>query len=242
MPSTKPTITICLATLLEHREIGRIASETYFHTPLTKFLSPHAGEYYSHYERGFTQRALKRMLDPRNLTFVAVDEAIGKPIGHIQAERLGDDAFAQAQIQSRKSVWLWALKLLFTIWCTVLDFVVGCKSDDAEALRLFAKWGERDEEKYWMAFAERGNRWHVQSFVVRREYQGLGIGKRLMREVIGRAERENVRVGLESSAEGEGMYRSVGFELLGRFDQQVDFVKESEGGVMMWSPKGWKGT
>lgn len=238
----KSNITIRQATLHDHKEIGRIASITYLDTALTRFLSPHAGKYYSHYERGFAQRAMKRMLDPRNLTFVAVDEASGKPIGQIQLERLGDDAGAQAQIRSRKSVWLWLLKWAFFVWCVVLDFVVGgCKSDDPEALRLFAKWGDRDEEKYWTSHEERRNRWHVQSFVVRREHQGQGIGKRLLAEVIERADKENVVVGLESSTEGEPVYRRVGFELLGRFDQG-DFMKDEGGGVMMRSPKGQKAT
>jgi len=63
-----------------------------------------------------------------------------------------------------------------------------------------------------------------------------------MGEVIRRAARENVVVGLEASEEGEWLYRSVGFELLGRFDVETwGDTLGNKGGIMMWSPKGWKG-
>ncbi len=59
-----------------------------------------------------------------------------------------------------------------------------------------------------------------------------------MGEVTRRAQEEGVPVGLESSAAGELLYRSVGFELLGRFEKG-DF-EQGKGGVMMYKPKSWK--
>jgi ribosomal protein S18 acetylase RimI-like enzyme len=239
----KPHITIRTATLSDHIHIGRIASETYYSTPLTRFLSPHAEKHYSHYVQGFTQRALKRMLSPRNLTFVAVDDALGIPIGHLQSERLGSDEHAQKQIRSRRYFGLlWVLNMLFTAWCLLVDLMVGeDKSSDPEALRLFLKWGEEQNAEYWEKDGRR-ERWHVQSCVVRTEYQGMGIGKRLMREVLKRAQGEGVVVGLEASEEGEWMYRSVGFKLLGRFEQgEYEEVLGRGWGIMMWTPEGWEG-
>jgi ribosomal protein S18 acetylase RimI-like enzyme len=99
-----------------------------------------------------------------------------------------------------------------------------------------------DDERYWNSFSERTNRWYVQSCVVLSEYQGMGIGKRMIREVTKRAEEEGVVIGLEASAEGYWMYKSVGFELLGRFDTPgMPDAPGEGGGIMMWSPKGWKG-
>ncbi len=89
---------------------------------------------------------------------------------------------------------------------------------------------------HWEGRKDRENRWHAQSVVVRKEFQGRKAGKRLMAEVIGRAENENVVVGLESSANGEMMYRSVEFELLGRFQGGNGFEGDS-GGVMLYTPK-----
>jgi GNAT superfamily N-acetyltransferase len=235
----KPTIKIRGATLLDHREMGRTASETYYDTDLTRFLSPHAGAYYSHYARGFTQRILKRMLDPRSLSFVACVAGSKEPIAYIQLARLGDDAGAQAQIASRTSVWLWVLGWMFVVWCKAVDVVVGGdKSADPEALRLFEGCGTRDEEKYWKPFPDRMNRWYVQSCVVRSEYQGMGVGKMMIREVTKRAQEEGVVIGLEASSEGYWLYKSVGFELLGRFDTSVPDAAEDGGGIMMWSPRG----
>jgi len=239
-PSQKPRIPIKIrpATLLESREIGRIAAETYIDEPLINFLSPYAAQYPTHYLRGFRQRALQRMLDPRNLTFVACDPS-DKPIGYTQVKRLGDDAAAQRQIASKKSLWLWVLSWAWAAWCTVVGWVVGGdKSAEPKNVKIFEAWCERDEEIYWggKAHPERKERWYVQSCVVRAEYQGMGVGKKLMGEVTKRAQEEGVIVGLEASAHGYWMYKSVGFELLARFDQPGLDHKDT-GGIMMWSPK-----
>ena len=69
------------------------------------------------------------------------------------------------------------------------------------------------EEEYW---APHPQRWHVQSLAVAEEFQRRGIGKRLMREVMVQAEAERVVVGLEASGMGEVLYRSLGFEEIGR--------------------------
>lgn len=239
----KPAIKIRQATLFEHLEMGRIASETYLDTDLTRLLSPYAGTYYSHYERGFQQRICKRMFDPRFLSFVGCVGGSNTPISYIQIARWGDDEGARRQIASRDSWALWLLGWVYAVWCWGLDIVVGGdKCADPEALRLFAEWGEKDQEKYWNRFPDRTNRWYVQSCVVRSEYQGMGIGKMLMREVIARAEEEGLVIGLEASNEGFWMYKSVGFELLGRFDTPGNpDAAEEGGGIMMWTPKGWKG-
>jgi hypothetical protein len=55
-----------------------------------------------------------------------------------------------------------------------------------------------------------------------------------MSEVLSRAENENVVVGLESSAAGEYLYKSVGFELLERFKGDGTFMGRA-GGVMIVS-------
>ncbi|KAF5861584.1 hypothetical protein ETB97_012834, partial [Aspergillus alliaceus] len=54
--------------------------------------------------------------------------------------------------------------------------------------------------------------------------------------VLKRAGEEGVVVGLEASEDGERLYRSLGFELRGRFSMLVADIEE--GGVMMWRPKG----
>jgi GNAT superfamily N-acetyltransferase len=112
---------------------------------------------------------------------------------------------------------------------------------DKEAAKRFREWGKVDKEKHWLSHKERANRWYVQSCVILEEYQRKGIGKRLIEKVVERAEREGVIIGLEASARGEGLYRKLGFELLGRFCDGKDPLGEGDvGGLMMWSPKGWK--
>jgi GNAT superfamily N-acetyltransferase len=72
----------------------------------------------------------------------------------------------------------------------------------------------------------------VQDLVVSEEWQGKGIGGRLMNEVVKRAKNQGVVVGLEASPAGEGLYRKLGFEMLGRYSGRVE-KEEAGGGVMI---------
>jgi hypothetical protein len=53
---------------------------------------------------------------------------------------------------------------------------------------------------------------------------------------------------LEASMEGERLYRSVGFDLLGRFKHQKEETDNpifppgywEGGGIMMWTPSAWR--
>jgi GNAT superfamily N-acetyltransferase len=217
------------------KQIGQVAAKTYRDTPLTIFLSPNRLQYYSHYERGFIQRATARMFDPRNITVIACEASNpSRVIGYAQFARLGDDEGAMRQIESRKSLWLWALSWLFWAWAKLVVAVnFGDKSCDLKNLRTFEGWCAAEGPVYWDR-EDRKNRWHAQSVVVLEEFQGRGIGKRLMKEAIAWAEAENVPLGLEASEPGEKMYRSVGFELLARFQHVVD---GDNGGYMMYTPK-----
>jgi len=236
--STEPFF-IRRATIFEAGEIGRIAAQTYCPTPFSQVMAPHRYKHPVHWERGFIQRAQKRLLDPRNLTYVVCTVAKpGTPVGLAQFVRLGNDAGAQAHINSSSLVWrivLWVLAVLYAGWCIVLGWIVGGdKSADPDAVRTFGEWVVNDHKIHWDTHPERENRWHAQSVVVREEFMGRGAGKLLMAEVIKRAEKENVVVGLESSMRGERLYRRVGFELLARFSSEYDF-EERAGGVMMVS-------
>ena len=238
--NSKPRVPITIrpARLWEASAIGRIAAATYYDTGLTAYLAPHRAKYYSHYERGFIHRAWQRMLDPRNLTFVAVSPSSPSiPVGYVQFVRLGDDEGAKRQIASRKSLLLAVAVWMFWVYCLIEKLVVGeDKSSDPAREQEFAAEAGGIGDQYW-SVEGRLNRWHTQSCVVKEEWQGKGIGKKLMAEAIARAEAESVVVALEASEEGEWMYRSVGFELLGRFKTNFgNETGEDAGGVMMYTP------
>jgi ribosomal protein S18 acetylase RimI-like enzyme len=104
-------------------------------------------------------------------------------------------------------------------------------------MRQFDASAEIDERMFWESDemkARYRERWHVQSVVVSSKYQRRGLGRMLMSEVLRRAQEDGVVVGLEASGDGENLYRSLGFELRGRFSMNLG---EVVGGVMMWSPK-----
>jgi len=115
----------------------------------------------------------------------------------------------------------------------VVSWNLGDKSRDLNNLKTFEGWWAAEGPIYWDR-EDRKNRWHAQSVVVLEEFQGRGIGKRLMKEAIAWAEAENVPVGLEASEAGEKMYKSVGFELLARFSHVID---GDNGGYMLYTPK-----
>ncbi|KAE8443264.1 hypothetical protein EG329_002052 [Mollisiaceae sp. DMI_Dod_QoI] len=240
-PQSQEELLIRKARLWEAGEIGRIGATTYLHTPLSSFLAPKRLQYPRHWERGFTQRAQRRMFSPRNLTFVVCTKSNPRlAVGYAQFVRLGDDEGARRLIESYSRLerfGLWVLGVVYGVWCWVVSWWVGGdRSEDKEAAETFFGWTQLEVKVHWEGRKDRENRWHAQSVVVRKEFQGRKAGKRLMAEVIGRAENENVVVGLESSANGEMMYRSVGFELLGRFQGGNGFEGDS-GGVMLYTPK-----
>lgn len=104
-------------------------------------------------------------------------------------------------------------------------------------MRAFDASAKADERRFWGSEEMRsryGERWHVQGLVVSSGFQRRGLGRMLMEEVLRRAREEGVVVGLEASADGEKLYRRLGFELRGRFEMEVG---EGGGGVMMWEPE-----
>lgn len=203
-PSQTPKVFIRPARLREYKALGSIAAETYFPAPFTAFLSPYRSRYFSHYLRGFQKRALSLMLDPRVRSVVACEESKPDvPVGFIHFKRLGDDEVAEGYVKEKESAWLWVLRWLSWAYYLLIHVAVGEKHQDEEAIRMFHMWNEKDNALYWDSHQERQTRYHVMSFVVLREFQGIGVGRRLMAQLTQRAEEENVYIGLEASPEGE---------------------------------------
>ncbi|CAG8949052.1 hypothetical protein HYFRA_00002181 [Hymenoscyphus fraxineus] len=239
-PNPRTKVLLRRGNISDFLAIGRIAAHTYGDTYLDAYLSPHSKKHPNAFRRGYQQRALQRMLSPRNLTFVAVEESNPRVVvGYAQFTRLGEDEGAQKQIASRKgflmptALWLWNFILPFLYW------VDRGKCDDPDAVAEFLRVGDEEARFWFERYPMRRNRWHAQSVVVLRHFQGMGIGKRLMGEVIKRAGEENVPVGIEASSQGEMLYRSVGFELLSRFRPLKGMKGDNEGGIFMWKPSGW---
>ena len=230
--------------LFEGHHVGRIAARTYYDTELTKYLSPRRAEFYSDYEYGFQTRAQARMFSPRQVTYFAYEKSKSEdPIGYVQFVRLGDDEAARKMDRDAGVTWRVCLRLLGLLWGLWVKanwwWRGGDKSEDLDAVMKFGAMIEEEDKLHWQGREDRKNRWHAQSVAVLEQFQGRGIGKRLMAEVLGRADSEGVVTGIEASAAGEWMYRSVGFELVARFSGENSFEGDA-GGVMIRKPKGWK--
>jgi ribosomal protein S18 acetylase RimI-like enzyme len=204
MPKDAPPILIRPARPSEYKTLGNIAAVTYFPTSFSDFLSPNRIQYYSHYARGFQQRALTLMLQPRVRSLVAVESTRPDlPIAYIHFERLGDDETARRYIREKESVRLWVYRWLAWAWWLLIAVVIGNKAADPENQRTFIASAVQYRKTFWDPYEERQSRFHVLSFVVLPQFQGRGVGTRLLAEVTSRAERENVVIGLEASPEGE---------------------------------------
>lgn len=218
--------------------MARIASTEYFDSPLTAFLCPHRHKYPNDVVRRFARMMHGRYLDPRSIGFVAVSAAApGIPVGYAQFIRLGDDKAAKRLVAEQAAFWRTVKRWWFGLWSWIENLVWPDRSVDMGALRVLHASAEVDDWKYWQSDEMKARyqaRWHVQSLVVSSEYQRRGLGRMLLTEALRRAQDEGVVVGLEASEDGEKLYRSLGFELRGRFS--ANFGDEL-GGIMMWSPQ-----
>jgi ribosomal protein S18 acetylase RimI-like enzyme len=208
-------------------------------SPLAKFLSPLMDQYPDDTYQGWYQRMVFRWLNPQNLCFVASPSSSPETIvGEIVLSRLGDDEGARRQIASRKTIWLTSLLWYYKLKFRILKYFWPDRSEDPVALKQFFSWVEIDEKKHWSGYPERRNRWHVVSCAVHLDWQRKGIGMKMMEEVMSRAQKEGVIIGLEASSEGERLYRKCGFEKLSKFTMgQGILLDPDQGGLMIWRPQ-----
>ncbi|RFU31919.1 hypothetical protein B7463_g4433, partial [Scytalidium lignicola] len=215
---------------------GRTA---YAGTVIMAFLSPHVDKYPEDLDRRFRYQIQKRMASPRNVTVVACEaSAPDVPLAYGQFSRVGKDEGAQSFIRSRGVftrvlLWLWR-------WWLYVVFTVGFRlwpdrSSDEDHLREFGEWASKDSKTYFDVEGRR-ERWHAQILTVSPEWQGKGLGRKIMSVVMELARKEGVPVGLFASPVGERLYRKLGFEMLGDFCQRPE-GDEGGGGLMIWNPK-----
>lgn len=218
--------------------MARMAATEYLHSELNDFIQPWRHQYPDDYIRNFDQLIQKRYFSGRSIGFVAVSSLRPQvPVAYAQFGRLGNDTAARRLMESQRSLWFSLQGWYAAIRMWVVNFLWPSRSLDSEALRKFLASAEHDKWTYWDApeLKERyQNRWQALSVVVSSDYQRRGIGKRLMCEILGRAEEEGVVVGLEASEDGEKLYRSLGFELRGHFSMVIG---RPVGGIMMWTPR-----
>jgi len=212
-----------------------VAGRAYFGTPLTELISPLRRQFPRDYVLSSQRRMVSRMLSARNRSFVAVaEDEPHVPVGYMQCTRLGEDEGAREVEREKRAWWRSVAEVVYGAWLKVAGWVDPDRSRSEEGVKEFLRVVEEENGIHWEGREERKNRWHVQSVVVSEEWRGRGVGKAMMKEVIERARKQGVVVGLEASPMGEKLYRSVGFELLARF---MTPLGELTGGVMMWSPK-----
>lgn len=219
-------------------DMAHVAAKGNEGSPLTKFLSPLMEKYPDDAYQGWYQRMIIRWLNPQNLCFVACPSSSPEAVvGEIVLARFGDDKGAKQQIASRKTMWLTSLLWYYKLKFQILNYFWPDRALDPVALKKFLSWVEIDEKEHWSTDPQRKNRWHVVSCAVHPDWQRKGIGMKMMEEVIWRAQKEGVIIGLEATSEGEQLYRKCGFEILSKFTMELGTLMDpSKGGIMIWRP------
>ncbi|KAE8313386.1 acyl-CoA N-acyltransferase [Aspergillus transmontanensis] len=237
---TTETIQIRRMTRPDIPYMAHLASTTYFNSPLSQFLSPYRHTYPEDFTQRFVQMIRARYFNPRCIGFVAVSASNPDiPVAYAQFIRLGNDNAARDLITAQTSIWNTLRRWYVTVQTWIENLLWPDRSGDADAVRRFEKSAEVDGLRFWESEEMKrlyGERWHAQSVVVSGDWRRRGIGRRLMGEVLRRAQEDGVVVGLEASEDGEKLYRSLGFELRGRFSLLLG--GQDGGGIMMWRPKG----
>lgn len=90
---------------------------------------------------------------------------------------------------------------------------------------------KRAEETWERSVGE--TRLHLDILLVRRDYQGKGVGKALLLHTMDLARREGMPVVLESTAEGKPMYEKYGFSVVGDLGPEGGDVSIP---AMVWKP------
>jgi GNAT superfamily N-acetyltransferase len=215
----------------------------YWNSPIHHlFIAPRAAEHPEDMTRTFRQKLRRRFLAPNNMTLVAcLSSDPSTVVAFSQFSRFGNDAGAKEFVRSRglwTRIWIYILAWYFWLYDNVDNFIWKDRITDFANQKKIEIWFAKDTERYWKPYPERANRWHANSVVVGPEWQGRGIGRMLMGEVLSWAQRERVVVGLTASPHGEHLYKKLGFEMVGDFYKRVG---DEGGGIMIWYPEGWEG-
>ncbi|TVY43872.1 hypothetical protein LSUB1_G002028 [Lachnellula subtilissima] len=222
--------------------MGNICVDAYAPNPVTAYLTPKAHMYREDNAQQHRQGCRRRLLDIRSLSIVAcLASDPSMIVGFGQFRRLGDDYGAKQFIRDRglwERLWIYTLSWFFYFYHNVENIIWPDRITHKARMKEFESWVADDNEIYWKSHPERSSRWYANSVIVSPQFQGKGVGKKIMLEGLKRAQNERVIMGLTASVEGEYLYRKVGFELLGTFSHRVPGDDKEGGGIMIWYPEG----
>jgi len=241
-PSPSATFLVRPATLADIHQMAVNHNYAFGNTLIQQFLAPKAHLFVDDQIRIHKQNICNGYVKPNNLSLVAC--LFSEPsavVGYAQFFRVGTDQGAREYVASRGVLiraWLFLLSYFFWITFSISNFVWKDRITSEDNMARFKTAVRLDYENYWNpeTFPSRRDRWATASLIVHPEYQGKGVGKLLMREIMALAQRERVPVGLTASPHGEILYRKLGFEKLGDYSLRV--VDELGGGSFMWWPEG----
>lgn len=246
-PPSKRTFIVRPARLGDLKHLAVMNMKVYWGSAMNDFLFPGAAEHPEDMVRICLQRMRRGYVNPAIVSLVACPtDNPDIPVGNILALRAGKDEGTK-RVEQEKGVmlrfWLWVLSWYFWVAHWLSNTIWKDRITDKKNMSTFlGEWGKRDREKYWSA-PERQNLWVIQNLMVDPLYQGKGIGKLLMAEIIKRQEVEipKIVMGLTSSPHGEYLYRRLGFELMGDFYARPPGETDFTGGLMIRYPEGWEG-
>ncbi|EHY52154.1 hypothetical protein HRR83_003280 [Exophiala dermatitidis] len=211
-------------------DLATVATDAMWDDELTVFLAPYRHRHPECLRQGFLRRAKKRFYGGHLLLAAVTDQGdvwwdgTEKIVGYLSATPSKDNAAAAGKCRfswNGLEISLLRFEELF-VWYTHSDKSI----DRANWLEFQNHTGNRgplDDIK---------DSWQISHLSVSPSYQRHGIGSALVEYVQNIAAKENIPVTLLASAQGQLLYKKLGFAGIGSVDYGAGNLAEA----MVWYP------
>lgn len=218
--------------------IAEVAAKAMLDDELFAFLCPRRREFYSDYRQAFLRRLRTKLRTPGWVIIVAVanpatdtvDTESGPIVGYCVWERIGETAeesTRQWKETQHEGWWTSVQELLGNVTEYFTSRLYPDRSVDESRL---TRYNALNTDCF--PYDDFPELWYLSTLAVHPASQRQGIGRRLVEWGLERAKWDGAPVGLEASAKGTRLYRSLGFKIV----NEVPLVEGIDLTAMLWRP------
>lgn len=207
-------IVIRPATLSDVREVSKAMAAAFMDNEVMgDYLFPRRREYPQDYQRHFQCMVREHLVERGRQVIVAV--MMSRIVGIASWERQGPAGTARLP---SSTVYESARRLVVRGWNHASRLLWPDRAKDVENWVVF--FSDMESWKlHWTGARE--ETWYLHVLCVHPEYQGKGVGKRLVAEGLKWAEKDAVCASVIASAMGDGFYDKMGFVTVGSATEGV---------------------
>ncbi|TGZ85712.1 acyl-CoA N-acyltransferase [Ascodesmis nigricans] len=212
-----------IATLADAEVIAEVQCAAFMEDRLFVTIYPHRKDYPEDFQRARAELTRQRLLDPNMITFVAEDEETGRMAGIAMWKKLN----SSEPVNPHNGVLMDLERVLENASQKVSRVLRRNRAEDPSKLKLV--YGVMDAGK--TKYVKDQTTWYLNILAVHPDFQKRGVGKTLCRRGMELAEKDGIPTYLEASAQGEGMYRNLGWKDVGSVPGDFGVMM-----VMAWYP------